>query len=395
MSETLAARNAVVVSFFLNGATFATWVSRLPEVRHRLDLSNGELGTVLLAGSIAALLGLTGAGALIERRGAASAVRVGVTVDALGVVGIAVGAVMLDSVLAVAAALFLWGLGMGVWDVAMNVEGAAVEHRVGRSIMPRFHAMFSLGSVVGAGLGVLTTLLGVPMLVVLPLSALLILIAVQATTGAFLPRDLEEVDHAPRGAALAAWRDRRTLMIGLMVLALALTEGAANDWLAIALVDGYDAPAWVGIAGFTAFVSAMTVGRFFGTNLLDRFGRAATLWGTMALAALGVLLVVYGASPVLVVLGILAWGVGASLGFPVGMSAAADDPVLAPARVSVVSTIGYLAFLTGPPLLGFIGDEVGSLHALLLISLLLVPAALLVPFARTPAGLRGTPVSGR
>src|SRR4051794_20685363 len=274
MSETLAARNAVVVSFFLNGATFATWVSRLPEVRHRLDLSNGELGTVLLAGSIAALLGLTGAGALIERRGAASAVRVGVTVDALGVVGIAVGAVVLDSVLAVAAALFLWGLGMGVWDVAMNVEGAAVEHRVGRSIMPRFHAMFSLGSVVGAGIGVLTTLVGVPMLVVLPLSALLILIAVQATTGSFLPRDLEEVvaeprgseatdrKPAPKGAALAAWREGRTLMIGFMVLALARAGGAANDWLASALVDGYDAPAWVGIAGFTAFVSAMTVGRF-------------------------------------------------------------------------------------------------------------------------------------
>src|SRR3954447_15488402 len=73
MSETLAARNAVVVSFFLNGATFATWVSRLPEVRHRLDLSNGELGTVLLAGSIAALLGLTGAGGPLESRGGASA----------------------------------------------------------------------------------------------------------------------------------------------------------------------------------------------------------------------------------------------------------------------------------------------------------------------------------
>src|SRR3954447_7306236 len=188
MTETIAARNAVVVSFFLNGATFATWVARLPEVRHRLDLSNGELGTVLLAGSVAALLGLTGAGALIERRGAATAVRVGVTIDTLGVLGIALGTVVLDSVVAVAVALFFWGLGMGVWDVAMNVEGAAVEHRIERSIMPRFHAMFSLGSVVGAGVGVLTTLLGVPMLVVLPLTALLVFVAVQATTGAFLPR---------------------------------------------------------------------------------------------------------------------------------------------------------------------------------------------------------------
>jgi MFS family permease len=187
---------------------------------------------------------------------------------------------------------------------------------------------------------------------------------------------------------LAAWREPRTLLIGLMVLALALTEGAANDWLAIALVDGHDVAAWMGVAGFALFVSAMTVGRFFGTSLLDRFGRAATLWGTMALAAVGVLLLVYGDSAVLIVTGIVLWGVGASLGFPVGMSAAADDPVRAPARVSVVSTIGYTAFLTGPPVLGFIGDQVGALHALLVISILLLPAALLVPAARTPEGLR-------
>ena len=385
MSPVLGARNAVVVSFFLNGATFATWVARLPEIRHRLELSNGQLGTVLLAGSIAAILGLTGAGALIERYGAATAVRIGVSVDTLGLIGIAVGAVVLDSAAAVATALFVWGLGMGLWDVSMNVEGAGVEHRLGRNIMPRFHAMFSLGSVVGAGVGALTTRLDVPMLVVLPTAAVLFLAIVQATTGAFLPREVEELEHAPRGTVLAAWREPRTLMIGLMVLALALTEGAANDWLAIALVDGYDVAAWMGVAGFALFVSAMTLGRLLGTGLLDRFGRVPTLWGTMALAAVGVLLVVYGDHPVLVVPGILAWGVGASLGFPIGMSAAADEPARAPARLSVVSTIGYCAFLTGPPLLGFIGDHVGALHALLLISLLLVPAAVLVPAARKPA----------
>jgi len=393
MSPVLGARNAVVVSFFLNGATFATWVSRLPEIRRRLELSNGELGTVLLAGSIAAILGLLGAGRLIERRGAATAVRFGVAVDTLGLVGIAFGAVVLDSTYAVAAALFVWGLGMGVWDVAMNVEGAGVEHRLERTIMPRFHAMFSLGSVVGAGVGALTTRLDVPMLAVLPVTAVAILVTILTTTGAFLPRDLEAVEHAERGTILAAWREPRTLLIGVMVLALALTEGAANDWLAIALVDGYDVAAWMGVAGFAVFVSAMTAGRFLGTGLLDRFGRVATLWGTMALAAVGVLLVVYGDHPVLVVGGIVAWGVGASLGFPVGMSAAADDESRAPARVGVVSTIGYVAFLTGPPLLGFIGDHVGALHAMLLISILLVPAAMLVPAARKPVAPAS--VSGR
>jgi fucose permease len=388
MDRVFDARNAVALSFFLNGATFATWVARLPEIRERLELSNGQLGTVLLAGSIGSILALTCAGAIIARLGAATTVRIGVTVDTVGMAGIALGAVVLDSAPAVAVALFVWGVGMGLWDVSMNVEGAGVEHRMERNIMPRFHALFSLGTVVGAGVGSLTTRLEVPMLAVLPIVAVLILTVVQATTGAFLPREIEELEHAPRGMVLAAWREPRTLLIGLMVLALALTEGAANDWLAIALVDGHDVAAWMGVAGFALFVSAMTVGRFFGTSLLDRFGRAATLWGTMALAAVGVLLLVYGDSAVLIVTGIVLWGVGASLGFPVGMSAAADDPVRAPARVSVVSTIGYTAFLTGPPVLGFIGDQVGALHALLVISILLLPAALLVPAARTPEGLR-------
>jgi MFS family permease len=128
----------------------------------------------------------------------------------------------------------------------------------------------------------------------------------------------------------------------------------------------------------------MTVGRVAGTVLLDRFGRVRVLWSTMALAAGGVLVVVLGEVLAVVAVGIVMWGIGASLGFPVGMSAAADDPEHAPARVSVVSTIGYTAFLAGPPVLGYLGDHVGVLQALLLVAVLLVPSALAVPSARPP-----------
>jgi cyanate permease len=136
------------------------------------------------------------------------------------------------------------------------------------------------------------------------------------------------------------------------------------------------------VAGFAVFVVAMTAVRMVGTGLIDRFGRVAVLWSTMGVAAAGVLLIVFAEPPALVVAGIVLWGVGASLGFPVGMSAAADDPRHAAARVSVVSTIGYAAFLVGPPLLGFVGDRVGTLNALLVVVVLLVPAALVVPAAR-------------
>ena len=105
----------------------------------------------------------------------------------------------------------------------------------------------------------------------------------------------------------------------------------------------------------------------------------------MVAAGVGVLLIVFGQHPAVVVVGIVLWGAGAALGFPVGMSAAADDPVRAASRVSVVSTIGYAAFLAGPPLLGFVGDEVGTLKSLLVVACVLVPAALAVPAAREPA----------
>jgi MFS family permease len=130
----------------------------------------------------------------------------------------------------------------------------------------------------------------------------------------------------------------------------------------------------------------MTAGRVTGTVLLDSFGRLPVLWGSMGVAAVGVVLVVLGQVPVLVTVGIVLWGLGASLGFPVGMSAAADDPAHAAARVSVVATIGYTAFLGGPPLLGFLGSHLGVLQALLVVSVVLVPSAFAVPAAREPAG---------
>jgi fucose permease len=167
-----------------------------------------------------------------------------------------------------------------------------------------------------------------------------------------------------------------------MVLAFATVEGSANDWLSLALIDGYDVAPWVGVAGFSVFVTSMTLGRLLGPAALDRYGRAPVLWATSAVALTGILLVVEGGHWLLVGPGIVLWGLGASLGFPVGMSAAADDPVRSAARVSAVSTIGYAAFLAGPPLLGQLGNRVGTLNSLLAIAALMVPAAISVLAAR-------------
>ena len=382
MTSILAARNAVGWAFVLNGLLFASWVSRIPEARSALGLGNGQLGLLLLAIAAGSVVAMPTTGTVIERIGTVRVIR-GAGASALAGLLLVSVALAGGEVWVAAVGLFLYGVGTGVWDVTMNVEGAAVERHLRRTVMPRFHAGFSLGTVVGSGIGAGAVAVGVPAVAHLLPLALLGFVGVVVGSRVFLPD--EPVGHdEPAPSAWGAWREPRTVLIGLMVLALALTEGAANDWLALALVDGHDVEPWVGVTGFALFVTAMTTGRLLGPVLLDRFGRMPVLWSTMAAAAGGVLLIVFGEHVLVVVLGIALWGLGASLGFPVGMSAAADDPRRAAARVSVVSTIGYAAFLAGPPFLGFVADHVGTLKALLVVAVLLVPSAALVPYARKP-----------
>jgi fucose permease len=265
----------------------------------------------------------------------------------------------------------------------MNVDGATVERELGRSIMPRFHACWSLGTFTGAGVGAVAAGIGVPLaLHYVAVPAVAVLVAMVAS-GRLLPAAAPTENPEVR-AVRSAWLEPRTLAIGLMVLAFTLAEGAANDWLALSLIDGYDARHWVGVLGFALFVASMTLGRLGGPVLLDRFGRAPTMLASALAATLGVLVVVWTGVAALAVLGIMLWGLGAALGFPVGMSAAGDEPVRAARRVSVVSTIGYGAFLAGPPLLGFVGNHVGTLDSLLVIPIAMIPAALLVTSVRRP-----------
>lgn len=269
--------------------------------------------------------------------------------------------------------MFFYGAGIGLWDVAQNIEGADVEHHLGRTVMPQFHAAFSggafLGAVIGAGLSTLGVGLPEHLLVIAAIVVVLALIAPRY----FLPAQPASVP-GPASAAAArdakaptAWRDGRTLLIGVVVLGATLTEGAGNDWIAKATVDGLGARESTGALLFALFVAAMTLMRFLGGRVIDRFGRVAVLRASMAAAAAGLALFVLAGNIVLAGVGAALWGMGAALAFPMGMSAAADDPRHAAARVSVVSTIGYVAFLAGPPLLGFLGDLTGINLALLAI----------------------------
>jgi fucose permease len=371
---------AVYTVFILSGFSFASWASRIPQVRDALSLSPRGLGLVLLAAAVGSVVSMPLAGVVIARLGTAHTVAVMAVLAAVGVATSAVGYRV--GVVPVVAGLFLVGVGLGTWDVAMNVEGAAVEQRLGFSIMPRFHAGFSVGTVAGAAIGSALVALGISarthLIVVAGLVALIAPLAVRSFLASAPP-----AEHDERHAPLRAWTERRTLLIGLFVFAAAFTEGTGNDWLGVATIDGYDAPAALGTLTFAIFLAAMTVGRWFGPAFIDRRGRVPTVrvLGVVALAGLG--LVVFGGSLAVAMAGAALWGLGISLGFPVGMSAASDDPRRAAGRVSVVATIGYVAFLAGPPLIGFLGEEVGTLRALTVAGGL-VALGLLVSGALTP-----------
>lgn len=403
------ARIAVVASFAMCGFNFSNWAARLPVVESQLNLSARDLGILLLFVSAGSLTAVPVAGALTDRIGTARVVGLMAVVMTLGLGG-AVTAVTLGSAIGASVSLYFMGLGMGAWDVAMNVEGATVEHQMQRSVMAQFHAAWSMGTVAGAGVGAVMAATGVGihwhLYGVLAVSLTVVLTAVRHYLPASVRMEMSggtpepEAESAVVGVAVPApekhrspWLEPRTLLIGLLVLATTLTEGAANDWVAVAvkseMTSGLSerASETVGAISLGVFLAAMTLMRLFGNGLLDRRGRVFVLRMSAAFGVIGLL--IFGLSPWywLAVVGIALWGLGSALGFPVGMSAASDDPLRAARRVSVVAAIGYTAFLSGPPLIGFVAEQLGYRNALLLIA---IPMAIGFVIASRAAPLPGS-----
>jgi fucose permease len=377
------ATRATYLAFIASGFAFASWASRIPQVRDRLHLSPSQLGLVLLAIAVGSVLALPLSGPMVARLGSRLTVQLMAGVHAVGLAVVAVG--FLAGVVPVLIGLFLSGFAIGAWDVAMNVQGAGVERHLGRSIMPRFHAGYSIGTVAGAVVGALMVALHVPVTVHLLAVAVAVTVVVPPGVRPFLPDHSPEPsggpDHAP-ARVWTAWTERRTLFIGVFVLAFAFAEGTANDWIGVAVIDGYGTSPAVGTLGFAVFLAAMTIGRWFGPGLLDRYGRVLVVRALGLVAFVGLVVFVTGVHVIVAFVGAALWGVGVSLGFPVGMSAGADDPRRAAARVSVISSIGYCAFLAGPPLVGLLGQHLGVLRAQTAVAVLLAVAALVAGAVR-------------
>ncbi|GIG25474.1 MFS transporter [Cellulomonas denverensis] len=404
------ARRLLLGLFMLTGLMFSSWLARIPAVRTALGMSEAELGGILIAGSVGSLATVSLAGWLVTRFGGRLVLYLSTAAFSAAYVLIGLGPT-LHSVPVLAVGIFLSGSAFALGNVPLNVETAAVERRMGRTVLPQFHAAFSIGSVVGSGIGALAAHAQVPLLVQFVVTAIVgavwRLASVPGAVLDSLPPGPEqraaaraarvEAATAPGragvlgrtlrlrgvratarpGSALHAWREPRTLLIGVVIMSAALSEGSANDWLALAVVDGFEQTEAIGAAMFGVFVGAMTAVRLLGTTLIDRYGRVVVLRvsGVVSLAGL----VLFGFAPTLplAAVGIIAWGFGAALTVPIGIAAASDDPLRAAARVSVVSSFSSTASLAAPPLLGLAAEAMGARHALLLITVSMVTSVLL------------------
>ena len=383
---------ALSIMFLIPGLGIASWVTRTPAIRDAIGASTAEMGFVLFGLSAGSMIGILAGGPLVLRLGARPLIAAGMAGIVLCMPVLGIGTVI-GSPIVIALGLFLFGFGMGGSEIAMNVEGAEVERVLGRTFLPAMHGFFSLGTVIGASAGIVATAVSFPVIWHLLIVGVIALIGFIGAIGR-LPRATGKTERRTGDAVAAAaesgaaaptaapvWKDRRLLLIGAIVLAMALAEGTANDWLPLIMVDGHGLDAARGSAMFAIFAAAMTIGRFFGGAFVTRFGRGPVLGASALFAAIGLLTVSLVDNWVVALIAVIFWGLGASLGFPVALSAAGDSGPESAKRVSIAATVGYIAFLVGPPALGLLGEAVSLRGALLAPMVLVLLAVLCAPAA--------------
>ncbi|MEU9736783.1 MFS transporter [Streptomyces sp. NPDC048002] len=366
-------RIALTVFFALDGFVFAGWVVRIPAIKEQVDASAGTLGLALLGVSAGAVVTMTLTGRLCRRYGSHP-----VTVVCAVLLSLSVALPPLThSVPALTAVLLLFGAAYGGINVAFNSAAVDLVTALGRPIMPSFHAAFSLGGMVGAGLG------GLVAGSVSPTRHLLGLTVIGLLVTLFAGRVLLRTEP-PRPPAVQAPTergtgrlDRRTrglvAVFGLIALCTAYGEGAMADWGALHLEQDLDASPGLAAVGYSCFALAMTLGRLSGSVLLERFGRTRTVVLGGGTAAVGML---FGAlSPFVwtTLVGFAVTGLGLANLFPVAIERA--GALAGPSGVATASTLGYGGMLLGPPAIGFMAEWFSLPTALTSVALLAAVAA--------------------
>ncbi|MFE1839932.1 MFS transporter [Streptomyces sviceus] len=389
-------RIALTVFFALDGFVFAGWVVRIPAIKEQTGASASALGLALLGVSAGAVITMMLTGRLCRRYGTH---RVTVVCAVLLSLSVALPP-LTHSAPALGAVLLVFGAAYGSLNVAFNSAAVDLVGALRRPVMPSFHAAFSLGGMLGAGLGGLVAgglsptwhlfgLTVIGLLVTAVAGRTLLRIApptppTPPTPPQDKPPERMSAPHLPRNPAPTPPRTRGLVItFGLIALCTAYGEGALADWSALHLEHDLDAAPGVAAVGYSCFALAMTIGRLTGTRLLERLGQTRTLVGGGTTAALGMLLGALAPSVWAALLGFMITGLGLANLFPVAVERAGR--LAGPDGVAIASTLGYGGMLLGPPAIGFMADWFSLPAALTSVAVLAATAAVIAALTRRAA----------
>ncbi|CAN7607938.1 MFS transporter [Rhizobium leguminosarum] len=375
-------RAAVSLLFLMNGFVVGCWAPKIPDFAERLALTKFELGLMILVFGVGSLVMMPIAGAQIAKHGS----RVAVQVLAVCLLPLLLALTLAPNVLTGAISLFLFGGFIGAMDVAMNANAVSVEKSMRRAIMSSCHAFWSLGGLIGSGLGGIVisrfSILGHAQLATV-LAAIFLAVAWPMIL-ADPPHPDTKKEKTKLPMVPLPW------LLGLMALFSMVPEGAVLDWGALYLRQEMDASVALSGLGFAAFSATMAIMRFGGDLVRDRLGGVKTLRICTLFAIVGLLLAGLAPNAELAILGFACCGIGISNMVPIAFSAAGNIPGLKPGiAISVVTTIGYSGMLVAPSLIGFVAEHIGFAVVFMALPVLLIVVLLLSKLAHYADGTTG------
>lgn len=353
--------------FLVLSILFALWITRIPEVKTRLGLSEGDLGTALFFLPLGALTSMLVITNVIRRLGEGRSSVISLIVYSLTITT----PVIMPDFTTLCVALYFTGFSMGWVDISINAVANTLEKEDDVKIMSTSHGFFSLGGIVGGVAGGLLADVGLNALPEMISAGLLIITAVLLVVAPQI-KNIHDASNAGSGVQFAI-PTRKLLGLSAIAFCIMMAEGAITDWSTVYLSITLASTDLVAGIGFAVFSAMMTLGRFNGDQLIGRFGHVAVLRTGLSLGSLGLLLLLIPSIP-LAMTGFGLAGLGYSTVIPIIFSQAPKKQPSSPARgLAAVATLGYFGFLIGPVLIGWIAEWIGlgySFGVLLILTLL-------------------------
>lgn len=350
-------RWAVTLFYFGMGYAFSSWASRIPDIKQNLSLTEAELGTILFAIPIGQLIALPISARTVIKYGSIKVSIVSLLLYAVALCSLGFS----QAPWQLGLALVFFGIAGNFCNIAVNTQGVYAEGLFPKPIMGSFHGSWSLAGFFGALTGMGMNALGFSPAIHFVFTALVVLLIV-VTNRKYLVKAKPRVQQSSMGF----WQAFTGVLpwLGIIAFCCRTSEGVMYDWSGVYFQEVIKAPGALALLGFSAFMITMTCGRFLSDVLVARYGRRKILLVSGVTVSVGLALSVM--FPVLVpaTLAFMLVGIGVSMIFPIVFSIAGSDPnVPTSAALTVVTSISFLGFLTGPPVIGYIAQETSLRHS--------------------------------